>query len=109
MPDYVGPYSPEYYDPVSYYPDNSYRPWWYDIGVEAIRRGAETAQVIGSGWPSHPPPVPQIQPQPLPAPYPLPGVQPQARDGAGIQLSTNTLLIGGLILFAFIFGSRKGR
>ena len=68
---------PEYYDPVAYYPDNSYRPYWYDLGVEAIRRGAETAQVIGSGWPSHP--------SPSPSPSPESATRPQGRP-TGIGL-----------------------
>lgn len=105
--DYVGPYSPEYYElPVSgqYYDD--YQPWWYDLGIEAIRRGSETAQVIGAGWPSIPQiPQPTPTPQPGPQPGPAPGVQPQPQGG--LSLSTNTLIILGLVGFAFVFGSRR--
>jgi hypothetical protein len=87
--------------PAPVYED--YRPYWYDLGIEAIRRGAETAQVIGAGgWP------PRQQPAPLPAPLPYP-VQQQQPSGAGIQLSTNTLmlLVGGFLLFTL--GQRRGR
>lgn len=106
MPDYVGPYSPEYYELP--YRDDDYQPWWYDWGIEAIRRGAETAQIIGSGWPT-PPSIPIPQPQPGPQPTPQPGVTPQQQPpGQGIQLSTTTLMliVGGFLLFTL---GKRGR
>ena len=106
MPDYEGPYSPEYYELP--YRDEDYQPWWYDWGIEAIRRGAETAQVIGSGWPTYPTyPTPVPAPPPVPPPSPGPGVAPQP-PGQGIQLSTTTLMliVGGFLLFTL---GKRGR
>lgn len=106
-PNYVGPYSPEYYElPVGgqYYDD--YQPWWYDWGMEAIRRGAETAQVIGAGWPSYPQ-VPQPTPTPQPYPQPSPGVQPlQDKDSVKLSNTTLMLLVGGVLLFML---GKRGR
>jgi hypothetical protein len=107
---YIGPYSPEYYAQVAdqyYMPD--YEPAWVTLSREAIRRGAETAQIVASGYPQ----IPQIpQPYPLPAPVPLPapgqGQQTPAPSG-GITMSPMTLMLiaGGILLFAF--GKSRGR
>jgi hypothetical protein len=103
----VDPYG--YQDQIAdqFYQDD-YRPWWYDLGIEAIRRGAETAQVIGSGYPQFPDyPLP-VPPSPVPLPVPIPGVTPTPQPAGGIQLSTNTLmlLVGGVLLFML---GKRGR
>jgi hypothetical protein len=104
---YIGPYSPEYYAQVAdqyYMPD--YEPAWVTLSREAIRRGAETAQIVASGYPQ----IPQMQPQPMPpVPLPAPGAPPAPSPGAGITLSPMTLmlLVGGFLLFTL--GKSKGR
>jgi len=121
MPDYeyVGPYSPEYYDrygePGGYsYPGDYSGPSIADIISQGIHEGAQTAQVIGSGYPpgsnvsiQYPQqPSPQVFPQLYPQ---QPGVAPSPQpSGAGIQLSTTTLMliVGGFLLFSLGKGKR---
>lgn len=110
MPDpgYVGPYSPEYYDQViaDQYRDDPYRPFWYDLGIEIVRRGAETAQIASAGWPSYPQ-IPQPPPTPQPYPQPSPGAQPpQDKDSVKLSNTTLMLLVGGVLLFML---GKRGR
>ena len=108
MPDYVGPYSPEYYEAASY--GQSYEtPYWIDTINRGIERAAQVATVAVGGYPPYPQyPVASPQPMPLPTPLAAPGVAPRP-PGQGITLSTNTLmlLVGGVLLF--MLGSKKGR
>lgn len=113
--DYIGPYSPEVYGQYYELPynDQYYEPPWLTLAREGIRRGAETAQIVASGYPSYPQ-IPQPIPQPAPLPAPGPGPQlavtPQPPSAPGeIRLSNTTLmlLVGGFLLFAF--GKSKGR
>jgi hypothetical protein len=118
------PYSSDdsggYYSPdqgiwyPDYYPDSG--PSIYDLISQGISQGAQTAQIIGSGYPpgSNVTYAPQYgaQPQqPLPLPQLMPGAQPQPKPpaGAGIQLSTTTLmlLVGGFLLFTL--GGKRGK
>jgi len=106
--DYIGPYSPEYYElPVA---DQYYEPPWLTLAREGIRRGAETAQIVASGYPSYPSyPTPTPQPTPMPVPAPGPGQQPLPAPSGGISLSPMTLmlLVGGFLLFTL--GKKQGR
>lgn len=102
----VDPYGYQIAD--QFYQGDDYRPYWYDLGVEAIRRGAETAQIIGSGYPQYPNyPLP-TPPPPLPLPTPAPGVTPTPQSAGGIQLSQTTLMliVGGFLLFTL---GKRGR
>jgi hypothetical protein len=111
--DYIGPYSPEFYTQADqYYMPDNYEPPWLTLAREGIRRGAETAQIVASGYPSYPSyPTPTPQPAPMPAPAPGPGLQPTPApaQSSGITLSPMTLmlLVGGFLLFTL--GKSKGR
>jgi hypothetical protein len=114
--DYIGPYSPEAYGEYYELPynDQYYEPPWVTIAREGIRRGAETAQIVASGYPSYPnypTPTPQPIPTPMPAPTPGPGqqTQPTPAPSGGISLSPMTLmlLVGGFLLFTL--GKKQGR
>jgi hypothetical protein len=74
-------------------------PWYVDTLNRAIERAAQVATIEAGGYP----PYPQY---PTPTPYPPQGVAPQP-SGGGVTLSTNTLMILGLIGFAFVFGGRR--
>lgn len=78
-------------------------PWWVDTINRGIERASQVATVAEAGYPPYPS---YPSPSPQRAPYPMPGYGAPQSSG-GIQLSTNTLMILGLIGFAFIFGSRK--
>ncbi len=115
------PYS---YDPIpipySYDPSSGV---WYDedggidwggLFSQGIDRAAQTAQIIERGYPPgsvvYAPSYPTIPGTPgavpAPAPYPAPAALPP--QGAGIQLSTMTLmLIGGAILLFSLGKSRR--
>lgn len=82
------------------------QPWYVDTINRAIERAAQVATVHSAGYPPYPT-YPTPTPSPAPLPYPLPvASQP---SGAGIQLSTNTLMLlaGGFLLFTL--GQRKRR
>jgi|SRR5882672_2414842 len=110
--DYYSPDQGVWYP--DYYPDQG--PSIYDLISQGISQGAQTAQIVSSGYPpgSNVTYAPQYgaqpQPQQLPLPQLMPGAaQPKPPVGAGIQLSTTTLmlLVGGVLLF--MLGSKKGR
>lgn len=97
-------------------------PSWWDLAQQAIREGAQTAQIIGAGYPpgstvvyapQYPggPIVPTVQaPPPSPYPMPMPGqTVPTSAPGGGVQLSNTTLmlLVGGALLF--MLGGKRGR
>jgi hypothetical protein len=106
-PDYGGGYS----EPGGYsYPgDYGGSPDLYDIISQGIHEGAQTAQVIGSGYPPGSNVSIQYPQQPSPHVFPQlypqePGVRPFPQPpGAGIQLSTTTLMLlaGAFLLFSF--------
>jgi len=97
--------------------DYGYDPW-LDVVNNAIWAGSDAAKVAASGYPAgstvtYSPNIQFPGQQPTQAGMPIPGTAPgamprQAQQGAGIQLSTTTLIIGGLVLFAFLSG-RRGR
>jgi len=102
---------PYYELPPPPYSDRS----WYEFSIDdLIRRGAETAQIIGAGWPSanvvYAPQFPgQQTPQTVQqTPLPLPASQQPQMPGQGIQLSPTTLLllVGGFLLFTL---GKRGR
>lgn len=103
--DYYGGLSPDQGGWVPDYGDYG-EPSWRDLISQAIREGAETAQVFGAGYPPGSVNVyapqtgyPTIPPSPGVTPAPVPTATPQ---GAGIQLSTTTLMliVGGFLLFS---------
>lgn len=117
-----------YYDTI--YADENYPPppggggpSILDVIAQGIHEGAQTAQVIGSGYPPgstivYSPQYPQGQiVAPPPAPYCGPGgcggaalvPVPTPAPGGGVNLSNTTLmlLVGGVLLF--ILGSKRGR
>jgi hypothetical protein len=114
------PYS---YDPtpIPYGYDPSSGVWYDDDGgidwggllSQGIDRAAQTAQIIERGYPPGSvvyapsyPTIPGTSPAPAPAPYPAPSALPP--QGAGIQLSTMTLmLIGGAFLLFSLGKSRR--
>lgn len=102
--DYYGGLSPDQGGWVPDYGDYN-EPSWRDLISQAIREGAETAQVFGAGYP--PGSVNVYAPQssyptvpPAPGAQPIPTVAPQ--PSGGIQLSTTTLMliVGGFLLFS---------
>ena len=122
----VDPYGGGYYSDVVYTGDNYPPPpseggsiW--DIISQGIHEGAQTAQVIGAGYPPgstvvYSPQYPQGQVvSPSPAPYyPLPvppggPILQTPAPGGGVNLSNTTLmlLVGGVLLF--VLGSKRGR
>lgn len=116
----VDPYGGGYYDTVYEGQDISpVAPSWWDLISQGIHEGAQTAQVIGAGYPPgstivYSPQYPGGQV--VPAQYPpmqtmpgVPGTVPAAAPGAGVQLSNTTLmlLVGGVLLF--MLGTKRGR
>jgi len=107
------PYS---YDPVPYGYDQNSGIWydddsgidWGGLFSQGIDRAAQTAQIIERGYPPgsvvYAPSYPTIPGTPgtipAPAPYPAPAALPP--QGAGIQLSTTTLMLiaGAFLLFS---------
>ncbi len=116
MPDYVGPYSLDYYNQSiadQYYMD--YEPSWRDLIAQGIDAASRAYQIGEAGYPpgstivySPTTQYPgQTTQQPYPSPLP-PGMAPQTQpSGGGVQLSNTTLmlLVGGVLLF--ILGRRK--
>lgn len=106
--DYPAPYpSPAPAPAPSRQPASYETPIWIDTINRGIERAAQVATIAVGGYPPYPTfPSPAPSPQPAPYPLPLPSGQP---SGAGIQLSTNTLmlLVGGFLLFTL--GQRRGR
>lgn len=109
--------SGDYYSPDQgiWYPDSGYDsgPDWYDLA-----QLAQQAYIYGElGYPQGPnityaPQYPQQQqqqpPMTMPQLYPSTPTAPTAQptQGAGVQLSTTTLIIIGLVGFAFLSGKR---
>jgi len=100
------------------YPPGDSGPSIWDLISQGIHEGAQTAQVIGSGYPPgstivYSPQYPQgqiVQPSPGAYPMPLPGPGLQTpTPGGGVNLSNTTLmlLVGGVLLF--MLGSKRGR
>lgn len=71
-------------------------PWYVDTINRAIERASQVATVDVGGYPPYPS---------FPSPQVAQGVAPHPQGG--VTLSTNTLLILGLVGFAFIFGRRR--
>ena len=112
---YSDPYGDGTYDTVYAGQDISpaQGPSLADIISQAIHEGAQTAQVIGSGYPAgstvvYAPSYPGASAHPVIQPGP-PFLQPQAAPGGGVNLSNTTLmlLVGGVLLF--MLGSKRGR
>jgi hypothetical protein len=103
------------YDDQPYY-GLPYDPWYGFSIDELIRQGAQTAQIIGAGYPPgstnvYAPqyPAQQSSPYPMPLPTPTPATAlGQAQSSGGVQLSTTTLmlLVGGFLLFTL---GKRGR
>jgi hypothetical protein len=116
-PDVFG-YEPTYHSPDEgiWYPDYNQSPSLYDLISQGISRGADVAQIAVGGYPpntniTYSPSYqyPQQQPQAAPLPQLMPGTTPQTQTpGAGIQLSTTTLMliVGGVLLFTL---GKRGR
>ncbi len=112
-------YADQYFYPN--YQDDS--PSWWDLAQQAISQGAQTAQIIGAGYPpgstivyapQYPggPIVPTVQAPPPSGQYPMPLPGPVVSTpapGGGVQLSNTTLmlLVGGVLLF--MLGGKRGR
>lgn len=115
--DPFGQYTPDYGDygePGGYsYPGDGSQ--LYDIFSQGIHEAAQTAQVIGAGYPpgsnvsiQYPSAQsPQYPGQQYPQQPVLAQHSPQP-SGFGLQISTTQAIIGGLILFAF-FAGKRGR
>lgn len=119
-PDPMSPLADSYYMPYDDQPYYGlpYSDPWYQFSIdELIRQGAQTAQVIGAGYPpgsnvvyapQYPagPASPQTVPQ-LPMP-PAVGQGSPGQTSGGVQLSTTTLmlLVGGFLLFTL---GKRGR
>jgi hypothetical protein len=88
-------------------------PSWMDLIGQGIDRAAQAYAIGEAGYPAYPLPYPQQQQQPMTVPQlytstpTTPVVAPT--QGAGIQLSTTTLMliVGGVLLF--MLGTKKGR
>jgi hypothetical protein len=104
------------YDPVYHSPDEGIwygdTPNWWDLASQGIDQAAQTAQIIGAGYPpgsnvsiQYPQQQPALAVMPQLYPQTTPTVTAQPKTGV-LNLSTNELLILGLIGFAFIFGKR---
>lgn len=80
------------------------QPWYVDTINRAIERAAQVATVQVAGYP----PMPTFPAAPTVAPMPYPVQQQTQQSGAGIQLSTNTLMliVGGFLLFSL---GKRGR
>lgn len=113
------PYGSGYYDTIYEGQDISPSgPSWWDLAQQAIHEGAQTAQIVGSGYPPGSTVVYSPQYPGQTAQYPpyqmspvAPGTPfPQApASGSGVNLSNTTLmlLVGGVLLF--MLGTKKGR